>query len=157
MAVTFNACEVLQFAIIIEQNGEEFYRSMADKLKKKELKDIFMHLADEEVRHRRIFEDMMPRVGDYCPPEAYPGEYYAYLKAYADGYVFTREKKGKLQARKITTAKEALDFALGAETDSILFYLEAKNLVPDDQKGIVDEVIEEERRHFLKLSALKQK
>jgi len=157
MAVSFNASEILQFAIRIEKNGEEFYRLMAEKLRKKELKDVFNYLAGEEVRHRRIFEDMVSRVQKYEPPESYTGEYFAYLNAYADGYVFTKEKKGKLMAKRIKTAKDAIEFALGAETDSILYYLEARNLVPEDQKGIIDKILEEERRHFLKLSALKKK
>jgi rubrerythrin len=89
MAVSFNASEILQFAIKIEENGEEFYRLMAEKLKKKELKDVFNYLADEEVKHRKIFETMASRVQHYEPPESYPGEYFAYLNAYADEYVFT--------------------------------------------------------------------
>ena len=157
MPVSFNVSEILQFAIRIEENGEEFYRLMAQKLKKLELRETFTYLADEEVRHRHIFETMASRIVTYEPPESYTEEYFAYLKAYADGYIFTKEKKGKLMARKVKTAKEALDFALGAEVDSILYYLEAKNLVSDDQKGIIDKIIEEERRHYLKLVALRKK
>jgi len=31
----------------------------------------------------------------------YPGEYFAYLKALSEGYVFTKEKKGEEIAQKV--------------------------------------------------------
>ena len=157
MAVPLRASEVIQFAIRIEENGEAFYRQMAQKIKTKDIKNIFERLADEEVSHRNLFQNMVSKIEHYEPLESYPGEYFAYLRAYADGHVFTKEKKGQLFARKIKTAKEALEFAIRAEIDSILYYMEAKKLVPDDQKDIIDKVIEEERRHYLKLVRIKEK
>jgi rubrerythrin len=157
MAVPLRASEVIQFAIRIEENGEAFYRQMAEKIKTKDIKDLFNRLANEEVSHRDIFQHMVSKIEQYEPMETYPGEYFAYLRAYADGHVFTKEKKGQLMARKIKTAKEALEFAIRAEIDSILYYMEAKNLVPEDQKGIIDKVIEEERKHYLKLVKMKEK
>jgi len=61
-----------------------------------------------------------------------------------------------LTAEKMKSAKEAVEFALGAELDSILYYLEAKNLVPESQKAIVDKVVDEERHHYLKLLEIKK-
>jgi len=49
-----------------------------------------------------------------------------------------------------------VNFAIDRESDSILFYSEIKNLVPEKQQGKVDEIIYEERRHFVMLSDFKK-
>lgn len=155
MSIFFNASEIIQFAIRIEENGEDFYRQMARKIKAENKKEVFNYLADEEIRHRQIFQDMISKVQEYQPPETYPEEYFLYLRAYADEHVFSKEKTGQLIASQIKTAKEAVKFAIDIEIDSILYYLEAKNFVPQGQREIIDKVIEEERRHYLKLLELK--
>jgi len=156
MANIFGASEILEFAIRIEENGETFYREMSKKLKQKEFKDLFGYLADEEIKHRKTFEEMLSKIESYQPPESYPGEYFAYLKAYADEHIFTKEKKGSLMAKKIKTAKEAIDFAISIELDSILYYLEAKNLVPLHEREVINKIVEEERNHYLKLYNIKK-
>jgi rubrerythrin len=151
MSNILNASEILKVAIRIEENGEIFYRMMADKLESQQIKSTFIYLADEDNKHKRIFEDMLSEADNYEPFESYPGEYTAYLRAYADEHVFSREKTGKLMAKKIKTAAEAVKFAVGIELDSIHYYNELKNFVPENQKSIIDKIIEEERSHYLKL------
>ena len=72
----FNASEIFQFAIRMEEDGEKFYRDMAVKFNDEKFKDFFIALADEEVIHKKIFEQMVSRIESYDPPESYPGEYY---------------------------------------------------------------------------------
>jgi len=151
MPKMFEASEILEFALRIEENGEAFYRSMAKKLKEKKIKETFDYLADEEAKHRKIFADLLSTVETYVPPESFPGEYFLYLRSYADEHIFSKEKTGQLMAKKIKTAKEAVKFALEIELDSILYYLEAKNLVPENQTAIIYKVADEERHHYLKL------
>jgi rubrerythrin len=152
----FAASEVLEFAIRIEENGEAFYRAIAKKIKTAKIKELFNYLADEEVKHRRIFTDMLSKIEKYEPAESFPGEYFLYLRAYADEHVFTKAKTGALMARKINTAKGAVGFALGIELDSILYYMEAKNLVPEHQRQVIDGIADEERHHYLKLLEIKK-
>lgn len=157
MAKFFEASEILEFAIRIEENGETFYRTMAKNLSGKDLKEAFNYLADEEVKHRMIFKDMVSRLENYEPAQSFPAEYFVYLRAYADEHIFTKDKLKQIMENKIKTALEAIDFALGAEVDSILYYLEAKNLVPEYQRKEIDKIVEEERRHYLKLTDVKKK
>jgi rubrerythrin len=157
MSLFFSAAEIVQFAIRIEENGEAFYRAMAQKIKTPEIQGMFIKLADEEVAHRKIFSEMLPKVKDYALPAGDNDEFLSYLKAYADEHVFTDKKKASVAAEAINSARQALEFAIDIEMDSIVYYLEAKNLVPDDQKKIVDKVVEEERRHYMTLTALKKK
>jgi len=151
----FKASELYQLAIRIEENGEKFYRKMAEKLENANMKKVFTYLADEEVKHKKTFEDMVSKVEKYEPPESYPGEYFAYLRAYADNIIFSQEKLEE-EMSKIKGAISAIDFAIQRELDSILYYLEMKNLVPESERNLIDGIIEEERRHFVKLSGLKK-
>lgn len=156
MADFFSASEILQFAIRIEENGEHFYRLSAGAIDDKKTKELFMFLADEEVKHRKTFQGMIGKVEDYEPAESYPGEYFAFLRAYANEHIFTPEKKAEIAAKKIQSPKEALQFAIELEVDSMLYYLEAKKLIPKSQSDTMDRIIDEERGHYMKLSEFKR-
>jgi len=147
----FEPSEVFQFAIRIEEGGEKFYREMAKKLPDAEVKKLFSVLAEEEIKHKKTYQDMVSKIEEYEPAESYPGEYFAYLRAYADNIIFTPQKMEE-KIKSITNAKSALEFAIDRELDSILYYEEAKKLVPKNQRVLIDTIIEEERRHFVKLS-----
>ena len=44
--------EILDFAMKSEQEAVDFYTSLAEKMKSKEIKDIFLEFAREEVAHK---------------------------------------------------------------------------------------------------------
>ena len=152
---TFNSSEIYQFAIKIEENGEKFYRQMVTKLPDKKVKELFTFLADEEVQHKATFSTMLSKFEDYKPVESYPGEYFAYLKAYADNLVFGFGKFDE-DIANIENAESALQFAIGKELDTIMYFQEMKNLVPESERKRINAIIEEERRHVVKLSELKR-
>ncbi len=151
----FEPSEIFQFAIRIEENGEKFYRQIVQKFEEPKVKELFSFLADEEIKHKKIYEEMVSKIDRYEPFETFPGEYFAYLRAYADNIIFT-QKKFDEEIANIKDMNAALDYAINAELDSILYYQEIKNLVPDDQRKTIDGIIEEERRHFVKLSEIKR-
>ncbi len=153
MGTFFNLSEVYQFAIKIEENGEKFYRGIAGKTKDREVKDLFTFLADEEVRHKKVFEELLSKIEKYEPPEIYPGEYFAYLKAYAEELIFPKSVEKELEKEDVI---EAINFGIRRELDSIMYYLEIKGFVPETQHSQLDKIIEQERSHFVKLSNLKK-
>ena len=55
----------------------------------------------------------------------------------------------------INDKESALDFAIRNEVASISYYLDVKNLVPENERGKIDKIIDEERKHFIKLSDMK--
>lgn len=150
----FKPSEVFQFAIRIEENGETFYREMAGKLNDPAIKDLFTVLADEEVKHRKTYEGMVSNIEKYEPFETFPGEYFEYLRAYADNHIFAQDMLQK-EMDKINDTTTALQFAIQRELDSILYYQEVKNLVPENQRNVIDKIIDEERKHYMKLSGCK--
>ena len=156
MPEIFKAAEILKTAIRIEENGIIFYRGMLNRFKAKELQGIFSFLADEDERHLKIFEEMLSKTEQYERADSYPGEYEAYLHAFADEHVFSKEKTGQLMAEKVKDIKEAIQFGIEVELDSINYYQEIKRFVPDYQKVVIEKIVEEERNHFLKLSGIKK-
>jgi rubrerythrin len=150
----FKPAEIFQFAIRIEKNGEMFYNTVSEQVDNEEVKELFKTLALEETKHRETYEGLLSKIETYDPPESYPGEYFDYLRAYADNHIFPAEKVKK-EIANITTAKEALDFAMAREIESILYYQELKNIVPENERSKIDSIIDEERRHYVKLTGCK--
>jgi rubrerythrin len=151
----FKASEILQVAIKIEENGEKLYRHARTLADESKLKDLFGFLAAEEIKHKKTFEEMVSKLETYEPPETYPGEYFAYLRAYADSLVFSPEEVAE-ELEDLYDVEEAVEFAMEREIESILYYIEAKSLVPKAQADLLDGIISEERRHYLKLVDVKK-
>ena len=152
---SFNPSEIYQFAVRIEENGEKFYRKMTDKLDNKKVKELFTFLADEEVEHKAIFKNLLSKFENYNPPESYPREYFAYLEAYTENIVFSFSKFDD-DISKINDMKTALRFAIGKELDTIQYFQEMKNLVQKSENKKIEAIIEEERKHVVKLFELQR-
>jgi rubrerythrin len=147
--------EVVQFAVRIEENGYNFYKNFSVALKNEQERSLFGFLAEEELKHVDMFKKMLGGAGEAKPRLNYPDEYSAYLQAYADNLIFT-ENSLKRETDKIKDARAAVDFGIRRELDSILYYQEIKAFVPPGDAGLLDEIIREERKHFLKLSGMKK-
>ena len=154
MGIIFDASEVFQLAIRIEENGEKFYRKMADKFDEPTTKELFTFLANEEVGHKKIYGEILSTIESYQPRESYPGEYFSYLRSYADNIIFS-QKEFDLKLESITDVMSALDFAINAELSSIMYYQEIKNIVPENKHDQIEKIVDEERKHFVMLSELK--
>ncbi|HOV89786.1 MAG TPA: ferritin family protein [Syntrophorhabdaceae bacterium] len=151
-----SAGDVFQFAIRIEEYGELFYHKAALNAIDEGARKIFNSLADEEIKHKRVFQELYEKVRDNRPAESYPGEYMANLRAFIDGkVVFVKESQEK-ELAIIQDTMAAIDFAIQRELDSILYYQEAKQFVHENQQKLINEIINEERKHFAILSDLKK-
>jgi rubrerythrin len=152
----FAASDIVEVAIRIEENGINFYKFAEQIAKKEEAKKLFVQLAQAEVAHKKTFEKIFANMEKYNPPESYEGEYGAYLRSYVDNnIIFTKEVMDK-ELSKITDTNSAIDFAIRRELDSILYYHEIKKLVPPAQYEAIEQIIEEERKHFQALSEMKK-
>jgi rubrerythrin len=145
----------LQLAVRIEENGYNFYRSVAGTLGNEREKSLFDFLADEESKHVDVFKKMLGGVTAPKTRPNYPDEYSAYLNAYADNLIFT-EGSLKKEVEKIKDVRAAVDFGIRRELDTILYYQEIKAFVPAGDTGLLDDVIREERTHFVKLSGMRK-
>lgn len=154
----FTSSELIEVALGIERNGVAYYSSLAESATDASLKDTYNHLADMEREHIKIFQNMLDLAGKYQPPYAGEAaeEYEQYLKALIDSTVFTDDKVARQMAQKAASPAEAIQLALGAEKDSILFYSEMRDLVPKQDRPSIDKIINEEKSHIRQLSSLKR-
>ena len=157
MALTFSASELINIAIGIEGRGIAFYDTMARSTENAEARDIFQCLADMERTHVHIFQGMLGETDKYQPQESYAGEYAAYLQALVDSAVFTDDSITSEMATQLSSDIEAMELAIGAEKDSILFYYEMKEIMPQRAQPTVNKIITEEKSHLRELSELKKK
>lgn len=150
MAFDFNANEIFEMAVQIEQNGVKFYRNAAEKVQNQAEKDLLLQLAEMEVDHGNTFTEMKRSLTEdekaktVFDPE---NETLLYLKALADTRVFFQK------TIDTSSMKEILKEAIVAEKDSIVFYLGMKELVPAGKgKNRLDAIIKEEMGHIRLLS-----
>lgn len=153
----FAASDIMEVAIRIEENGITFYKFAEQMAKQEDAKKLFAHLADAEAAHKRTFEKFFAAMEKYNPPEQYAGEYSAYLRSYVDNnLIFTKDVMDK-QLAGVKDTVAAFEFAMQRELDSILYYHEIKNLVPQAQHDAIEKIIDEERKHYAILCDMKKR
>ena len=155
MGNLFSAPEVVEMGIQIEKNGRDFYNMIEKSSKDPKAKEVFSFLGKEEEKHIKKFEAILLEVKKYEPSEAYPGEYFSYIKTLSEEHIFVKENKGAELAKDIKTDKEAIDKGIKFEKDSIVFYEAMKKVVLEGEHKTIDKLIEEEKSHLKKLSAMK--
>jgi rubrerythrin len=130
---------IFDYAMQLEKDGETFYRELAQKSDDPGIKNIFNILADDEVKHYKIFEDMKKE----AQPEMAATQVLTDAKN-----VFTQLKEGgkfDYKLPQIDLYKEAQ----GLEKKTEDFYREkAKEAENEYQKGMLLKIAEEEKKHY---------
>jgi len=157
VSISFSGSELINIAIGIERRGIAFYDIMVRSTQNATARDVFQYLADMERQHIRVFQDMLGEADKYQMPETQAGEYAAYLQALVDSSVFTDDMVTSEMATQASSDIEAMELAIGAEKDSILFYYEMRDIMPQRARPTVNKIIAEEKSHLRQLSELKRK
>jgi rubrerythrin len=152
----FESNEIYMFAMRIEENGEKFYRHAAKMAKEKQPRTLFTFLADEEVKHKKTFENMLGKMERRDVEESYPGEYLAYLQDYLDNKIVFSKSAKEAEYPEVKDTLSAIDFAIQREINAVLYYHEVKRFVAVSQQEDIEKIIEEERRHFSQLTEMKK-
>lgn len=156
MSYDFNANEIFEIAQQIEKNGAKFYKLAAETVDKPSVRKLLLELAAMEIEHEKTFISLRANLSDQekektvFDPE---DESVLYLKALADSRIFLKKDIPDVlsninQAEK-DFAKKIINYAMGAEKNSIVFYLGMKDLVLETMgKKKIDEIIREEMSHI---------
>jgi rubrerythrin len=152
---TLTAAEALQWALAIEKNGEAFYNEVAAKSTDREVKALFEDLAAQEQGHYKAFQKMLEEV----KPDPYLSavehdEYQAYLKVALDSALFAGPDKGLALAKQAKDRQTALRAAMGFEKDTLLFFYDLREMVSEMERGIVSDIILEEKDHLRRLAKI---
>jgi len=157
VSISFSGNELINIAIGIEGRGIAFYDIMAKSTENATARDVFQHLADMERDHVQTFQDLLGEADKYQPPEAYAEEYAAYFQALVGNAVFTDAMSNSQMVIQADSDIKAIELAVSAEKDSILFYYEMKEIMPPPAQPMVNKIIIEEKSHIRQLSELKKK
>jgi len=157
VSISLSGSELINIAIGIERRGVAFYDVMAKSTQNAIARDVFQYLADMERQHMQIFEGMLEEADKYQIPSTYAQEYTAYFQALVDSAVFTDDFATSEMANRADSDIKAMELAISAEKDSILFYYEMKDIMPQRAQPTVNKIISEEKSHLRQLSELKKK
>jgi len=147
----FNAQDILDIAIRLENNGEKTYRDARGYTDNENLKSLLDWIAREERNHGRWFAELKNRLSksedDHLLAEM--------SRALAEDVV--REQAFSLQEvdfEAIDTADEMIRTFIGFEEDTIAFYNILKTFIEDPAiTANLDQIIAEEKKHVAQFKA----
>ena len=156
MVYYFNVDEIFEMAEQIERNGAQFYRKIAERSPKGDLRNLFLKFADMEEEHEKVFISMRAELSDkdkkstVFDPE---GESAQYLQALADLRVFDENSEEGFAFSKDLADEEnmkrAFRAAIDLEQESIVFYQGMKEFVPEGLgRNKINDIIKEEMGHI---------
>jgi rubrerythrin len=161
MGISFNADEVFEMGMDIEQNGEAYYRKAAELTGDPEIKKIFVDLMTAEQHHYKTFKRLRENLPakDTAPLVSDPDDQgYLYLDALVKSRLFNSVREAEDACTDRCDPVSVLQGALTFEKDTILFFTEMKGMTREDLgKTEIDRLIEEEREHIIWISGMIKK
>ena len=133
---------IYDYAIQMEKDGESYYRELSEKSNAEGLRFILTLLAEEEVTHYTILEQMR----DAHPDAKLSEKEKDVLKSAKNIFVEMQEKMDEINFN--LPQVEFYKKALQAEEKSIDYYLEMSEKVESEtHKAIFVELAKEEKKH----------
>lgn len=149
----FSIREVVAQAVQTEKLGYEFYTVMAKRFKENEkLKNLFEMLAVKEQQHEKRFSELKSKIKDE-EIENWE-EVSQYLRAIVESEFFLGKNKSLPLLEHVKTVVDAVNFAIGFEKETLLYYHNLKDVVKE--KEILNEIISEEKQHIIWLHEFKR-
>jgi rubrerythrin len=147
--------EIMEMAIQTEKLGYQFYTGMADKFKKDAgLAKLFTTLATKEKAHERTFTNLKDTVDKSGTEPVQWEEVTNYMRAFVESEFFLGGGKSLPTMDNIRTVPDVVRFALGFEKETLLYFMELRNIVKE--KAAMDAVIDEEKSHIVWLDQFRK-
>ncbi len=146
----FTTREIIDMAIQIEKNGENYYREALKRTTDPSLESLLLFLADQEYEHARWFEGLKKRVKASAPGSEGAEMDGTMLRRLVGSQRFSLND---VDVSRLDSVKRLLDVAIELEKDTIVFYQMLQTFI-DDPATLEDlnEIIAEENRHIELLS-----
>lgn len=147
----FEIGEILDLAIRLENNGEAVYRKALNRVSDPRLEELLEWMADEEVKHRRWFEDLKRSLG--------AGGKNPFLEEMGRNLLGDMVGSQSFSLKEvdfaaIETASELLDVFAEFEKDTVVFYEMIEPFVEDGPtRAHLGKIIAEEKRHIEQIEA----
>jgi rubrerythrin len=155
MPVQYSAPEVMEMAVQTEKGGKLFYETVAAQQKDARLKGLFEFLAGEEANHITTFEQIARAVKVAPAEEPYNWEeVIPYLRAMTESRYFLGSGTALALAKESATPLDALKNAMAFEKETLVFYIQVRDMVSQHNRAAVDKLINEEKAHVRKLAGI---
>ncbi|MDD5747024.1 MAG: ferritin family protein [Candidatus Omnitrophica bacterium] len=156
MKEALNVREILEIAVHVEENGESLYARLEKKARQEPLRLMWCDLKEQEKNHRVVFQTMIDDLQEDGAYEFSAGEYSDYFKAVSGNYIITQKLIEQKKTELFASDREALDFGVAVEEESILVYSALQEYLSSKQKKIISRVIDEEKRHLVRLTQARE-
>ncbi|EFL50613.1 Rubrerythrin [Solidesulfovibrio fructosivorans JJ]] len=155
MANFFSGSDIVGTAIEIERRGRNVYSKAAAAATNPDVKNFLQFFAGEEARHQAIFEAMAGRIGKIeIPAGSDEAEYMDYVQALLDSHALFCGGAPEKDLANAADPIEAIELASRFEKDTILYFREMMDLLPQNESDIVKQCLNEERGHLRQLRAM---
>ena len=141
-----------------ERARRDFYDRVSKSFDEPEMKDLFTRLRDWETQHIKKIEEIKDRTAQLQEPqtaESYEGEFGDYVKLLIEDKLY-REVTAEDFKKNVKDSFTAIRIGMSFERDAILFFSEVDRFVIEPHKGVIRELIDEERKHLVYLSELRK-
>ena len=134
--------DIFKFAMQMELDGQRFYEQSAANSPVRELREVFLNLADEEKRHYRLFKKLSEGATAESARELVGGA----MKTGRN--VFVRLIESKESNSFGSQVSEVWKKAREIEEHSVKLYSEEASRTADsDRKALLGRIADEERSH----------
>jgi rubrerythrin len=152
----FNANEIFQMAIDIEENGRLFYEKAQGLVDNPEVKDMFAKLANDEIEHKKKFISLKAQLPESAKvPTVWDpdNELDQYLRMMAGMNVFRSDVSVQKALDQVNNTTDALELAIQFEKDSVVFYLTMQDATEEKRgRELIGQLVQEEREHLRRLT-----
>ena len=154
-----NAEEILQIAITIEENGQEFYSMALKSFTNPAIRDQIESLAVWEDGHIERLKELLREIDnadDEFPIFSSPEEDSSlYIKSIGDEHIFVQDGSIDDVIKECKTVEDILRLALRFERDSVKFYKSvAGQAICEDTKKTLFTIMDEEQTHVSQIEKL---
>ena len=141
----YTVAELVEISVKIEEQGQSFYSAAAETIEDKSAKEVLLQLAQDEKRHSRIFQSLLPNGTGVLPEEAAP-----YIKGLVETSVlkYLRASEDHLAT---DSPVQLLEFALGFEKETLLFYFSIREFMDRRGQTVLRKIIGEEESHVRRI------
>lgn len=123
MKKNIDEVEAVELAIVIEEEGQAFYSTYAQKEENLQTREIFLKLAHDEEEHIRILEKLRAEIcqNKFC---SYEDKYMLgdFLKKVKEEGIFSQKGRVAELLKKVNTSTDALKAGAEAEKQGVDFY-----------------------------------
>ena len=148
MSIRYDLADLVNNMIELEIAGADFYGAQARRQRNPLLAQLFAQLAEQEKRHRTVYEGLRSRLAG---EEEADEEYRGYLREIID----ERFRFDPEQAARCAEPAEVLELGMNLERDSIRFIDAFGKLTDARHRDTVDQIRQQERNHLQWLQAMK--